>query len=146
MGLADQVGGSHRADLNHLLAGKDSSDEGLGTLALEMEKAAFQLRRETATAVARQQRIREQTLAARALAEAVERRATRALERGDSILARQILAREMCTLKSHEALEQELADADRWVSQLLDRVVRTEDHARLLWRRKQEVEKGGRGC
>jgi phage shock protein A len=142
----DRVDGSRLADISHLLARTGASDEALGTLALSMERAAFQLRRDTVTAVARQRRLREETLAARALADVVECRALRALESGDAILARQILAREMCTLKSREALEDELSDADRCVSELVGRLMQTEDRARLLWKRKEDLAKGGRGC
>jgi phage shock protein A len=146
MRLADRVSGLRTARINHLLAQHETSDADLGELALRMERAAFELRREAVTAVAQRQRLREEAFTARQMAAAVERRAARALERGEEILARQILARDICTLKSRDALETELSETSRSVAGLLDRLVRTEDEARLVRRFQKQLGKGGRGC
>lgn len=116
-----------------------TSEAALREQALEMERAAFELRRQTVTAVTRQQQLREEAFAARRLADAVEGRASRAFAKGDSLLARQILARDMYILKTCEALEDGLTQANRSVAQLLRRLVQTEDRARRAWRRKEEL-------
>jgi len=139
---ADRVIGSRACDVNHLFAQTGTSDGPIGTLAVETERAVFQLRREAVAAVARQRRIREETLVARRLSEAVERRAAHAFDQGDEILARQILARDICTLKTQEALERELADASLRVTQLVRRLARTEDQARLAQRGKETLANG----
>jgi phage shock protein A len=133
-------------DVRHVLAQAGTSELALGDLALEMERTVVQLRRETVAAVARQRQLREETSAARELVDEVESQASRALARGDALGARQILARGMCVLKSCEELDASLADANRCVSQLLSRLVRTEDQVRFAWRRKEDLARGGRGC
>ena len=125
---------------------RGTTEAALGERALEIQHDAFQLRRETVAAVVRQQQLRQDAFAARELADAVEQRACRALEQGDPVRARQILARDMYVLKTCEALEERLAQANRSVAELLRRLVRTEDAARLAFRRKEELAKGGRGC
>jgi phage shock protein A len=122
------------------------SEATLRELALEMERAAFELRRETVAAVTQQQLLREEAFAARRLADAVEGRASRAFAKGDSLLARQILARDMYILKTCEALEDGLTLANRSVAELLRRLMQTEDQARWAWRRKEELAEKGRGC
>ncbi len=123
-----------------------TSEAALRELALEMERTAFELRRETVAAVTQQQLLREEAFAARRLADAVEGRASRAFAKGDSLLARQILARDMYILKTCEALEEGLIRANRSVAELLRRLMHTEDQARWAWRRKEELAERGRGC
>jgi phage shock protein A len=87
------------------------------------------LRREAALAVARQQRLRELLSPTRARASAVEDEARRALARGEDLLARQVLARGLCTLETRRQLEQELDEARREVARLLEALVRAENRA-----------------
>ena len=87
------------------------------------------LRREAALAVARQRRLEESLVQERARAEAVEDEARRALARGEELLARQVLARGLCTLETRRQLESELDEARRHVARLLARVVRAENRA-----------------
>jgi phage shock protein A len=95
------------------------------------ESAVAELRREALSAVVRQQQLREELDATRARAGEIERRAARALARGDDLLGRQILARGIFTLKAREALEAELVGCRAHVARLLATMVRAEDRA---WR------------
>jgi phage shock protein A len=95
------------------------------------ESAVAELRREAVDAVVRQQRIREAFVAVRTQASEIERQAAQALARGDELLARQILARGIMTLKTRDTLEAELAETRGQVSRLLTTMVRAENRA---WR------------
>ena len=57
-----------------------------------------------ALAVARQRQLQERLSPARARASAVEDEARRALARGEDLLARQVLARGLCTLETRRQL------------------------------------------
>jgi phage shock protein A len=91
------------------------------------ESAVAELRREALRAVVRQQQVREELAAIRTQACEIERRAARALERGDDLLGRQILARGMFTLQTRDALESELAECRAHVAGLLATMVQAED-------------------
>jgi len=97
--------------------------------AQDTEGAVVELRREAVSAVARQQRLREDLSAVAKQAREVEQKASRALARGEDLLARQILARGLFTLKTRDALEAELALSRTEVSRLLATMVRAEDRA-----------------
>ena len=92
-----------------------------------MEGAVVELRREAVNAVVRQQRLREEIAAIRTRAHEIEQQASRALARGEDLLARQILSRGIFTLKTRDALEAELAESRGHVSRLLTTMVRTEN-------------------
>jgi phage shock protein A len=94
-----------------------------------MEGAVVELRREAVNAVIQQQRLREEMSAIRTRASEIEQQASQALARGEDLLARQILARGIFTLKTRDALEAELAEARGHVAQLLTTMVRTENRA-----------------
>lgn len=87
------------------------------------------LRCEAALAVARQRRLEESLVQERARAGAVEDEARLALARGEELLARQVLARGLCTLETRRQLEQELDEARRDVARLLATLVRAENRA-----------------
>jgi len=93
------------------------------------KSAVVELRREAVSAVVRLQQIREELATIRARACEIEREASRALERGDELLARQTLARGIFTLKTRDALEAELAESRGHVARLLTTMVRTENRA-----------------
>ena len=93
------------------------------------ESAVAELRREAVDAVARQQRIREELASICTRASEVERQASRAFVRGDDLLARQILARGIFTLKARDALEAELVETRGHVARLLTTMVRAENRA-----------------
>jgi phage shock protein A len=100
----------------------------------DTEETIAELRREAASAVALQQRLLEENRAVRARAGEIEEQARRALAKGDELLARQILARGLCTLEARTLLEKELVESRRRVAGLLTTLVRTEDRARGLRR------------
>lgn len=119
------------------------TDVSLGPLGCEREEGVLELRRETVSAVVRQQRLREELARVRAQAASVEKKAAVALGRGDEILARQILARGLCALEARDGLEQELASARSRVLELLAAILRAESGA---WRaRRGRSEAAGRG-
>jgi phage shock protein A len=91
--------------------------------------AAVELRRQAVAALSCQQRLREEADAVRTQAEEIERQASRALARGEDLLARQILARGICTLKARDVLEAQLAETRGRVALILRAMVRTEDRA-----------------
>ena len=93
------------------------------------QSAVAELRREALSAVVRQQQVREELAAIRTQASEIERRAARALARGEDLLGRQILARGIFTLKAREALEAELAECRADVARLLATMVRAENQA-----------------
>jgi phage shock protein A len=95
------------------------------------ESVVVELRREALRAVVRQQQVREELAAIRAHAIEIERRAARALARGDDLAGRQILARGMFMLHTRDALEAELAECRANLARLLATMVRAEDRA---WR------------
>jgi phage shock protein A len=101
----------------------------LHPLVRDTGETVFALRREAVEAVARQRRLRERLSPAQAQADAIEEEARRALARGEDLLARQVLARGLCTLETRRLLEQELDEARRDVARLLATLVRAENRA-----------------
>ena len=95
------------------------------------EGAVVELRREAVNAVARQQQLREEIAKIRTRANEIEEQASRALTQGEDLLARQVLARGLYTLKTRDALEAELTEARGRAAQLLATMVLTENRA---WR------------
>jgi len=93
------------------------------------EGSIVALRREAVEAVARQQRLRAEVSAARAQAIEIEKEARRALSAGEGLLARQVLARGLCTLEARDQLERELEDSRRLLARVLCNLVRTENRA-----------------
>lgn len=99
------------------------------SLARDTGETIVAIRREAALSVARQRLLRELLSHTRAQARAVEDEARRALARGEDLLARQILARGLCTLETRRQLEQEIDEARRDVARLLATLVRAENRA-----------------
>jgi len=97
-----------------------------------MEHKVAALRREAVVAVVRQGEIKTRLLPLQEHARAVEADAARALESGDEGAARGILAREMQTLVSRDALARELLDAQRRTIQLLKDAVRLQELCRRI--------------
>ncbi len=93
------------------------------------ESAVAELRREAVSAVVRQQHLREELAAIRARACEIERRAARALARGDDLHGRQILARGIFTLKARESLEADLVECRAELARLLATMVQAENRA-----------------
>jgi len=97
----------------------------------DTQAAVVELRREAVNAVVRQQQLREEIAKIRTRAHEIEQEASRALSRGEDLLARQILSRGIFTLKTRDALEAELTEARGHVAQLLTTMVRAENRAWL---------------
>ena len=98
-------------------------------LAERIGGAVAELRREAVTAVVRQRRLREELSQVQGEAALIEEKASRALRRKEDTLARRILARGISTLKTRDALEEDIVDARRRVSEILTALVRAEDRA-----------------
>ena len=94
-----------------------------------LEGTVVELRREAASAAARQQRLRAEAAGVRSRAAAIELEARRAFARGEERLARQVLARGLGALEARDQLERELEDARRSLAGLLATLVRTENRA-----------------
>jgi phage shock protein A len=94
-----------------------------------LEGTVVELRREAASAVARQQRLRAEAAGVRSRAAAIESEARCAFARGEERLARQVLARGLGALEARDQLERELEDARRSLAGLLATLVRTENRA-----------------
>jgi phage shock protein A len=99
----------------------------LDPFARSTDNAVVELRREAVSAVARQEQLRRELAGIRTRACEIEEQASRAISRGDGILARQILARGMLTLQTRDALEAELVSSRGEVARLLEAMVRTEN-------------------
>jgi len=93
----------------------------------EGRRGVVELRRDAVAAVVLHRRLREQLSGVRAKAAFIERRASRALGRGEESFARRILAQGICTLKTRDAIEEEADHARRRVSDLLFALVRAEN-------------------
>jgi len=115
-----------------------AAEVALDPVVYSMERAVVELRREAVNAVIRQQQLREEIAQIRTRASEIERQASQALARGEDLLARQILARGICTLKTRDLLEAELAEARGHVSRLLTTMVRTENRAWPVRRQENE--------
>jgi phage shock protein A len=105
------------------------TDVALHPLVHDTDKAVVELRRGAVEAVARQRGLQETISPVRAQADAIEDEARRALARGEDLLARQILARGLCTIEMRERLEKELDGSRRHIARLLTTLVRAEDRA-----------------
>jgi len=114
------------------LAGRSGSLVGSQPDVREMEERVAELRREAVFAVVRQGEIKTRLLPLQERARLVEEDAARALGTGDEGAARGILAREMPTLVSRDALAQELLEAQRLTIQLLKDAVRLQELCRRI--------------
>ena len=139
MGLLDRVSQLMTSDIGHLLDRAGDPERAIGQLIGEMEESIVGLRRETVTAVARQNRIRKQLFAAEEAASRIECEATMALARGEELKARQIVGREIGILKSRDAFERDLADANRLSAGLVAQLIRMEDRAQVARRKRDEI-------
>lgn len=126
-------------DLDLLLEQVEDPELTITQLIDNMEESIVDLRRETVTAVARQSRIRKQLFAAEEASRGVELQATLALQHGDELRARQILGRRIGALKKRDALEVELAEASGHSARLVAGLIRMEDQAQLIRRKRDDL-------
>ena len=150
MGLLDRVLDLMTSDIDHLLDRADDPERAIGQLIGDMEESIVDLRRETVTAVARQNRIRKQLFAAEEAASRIECEATMALARGEELRARQVVGREIGILKERDALDRDLTDANQLSARLVAHLIRMEDRAQVARRKRDEIERrrrvGGTDC
>jgi len=139
MGLLDRVSQLMASDINHLLDGAEDPDALIQQLIGEMEESIVGLRREMVAAVARQNRLRTQLFAAEEAASRIECEATMALARGEELVARQVVARDIGTLKTRDTLERELAGASQLSARLVAYLIRMEDRTQVARRRRDEI-------
>jgi len=138
MGLLDRVFQLMTSDIN-LLDRADDPERAIGQLIGDMEESIVDLRRETVTAVARQNRLRKQLFAAEEVASRIECEATMALARGEELRARRVVSREIGVLKARDACELELADANRVSARLVAHLIRMEDRVQVARRKRDEI-------
>lgn len=139
MGLLERVSLQMSADIDGLLEQVNNKELTIFQLICDMEESIVDLRRETVTAVAHQNRLRKQLFSAEEVARDVEVRASLALNAGDERRARHILGGRIGALKRRDALEMELVVASQRASRLVAALIRMEDRAQLARRTKDDL-------
>jgi phage shock protein A len=91
--------------------------------------------------VGRERQLAREFEATSRLAGNAERQASWALDRGDELLARQIVSRHVGTLAARDALEDELARVRRLRAAMPGHLVRMENQASLLRRKTAELDR-----
>ena len=139
MGLLERVSLQMSADIDGLLAQVDDRELTIFQLICDMEESIVDLRRETVTTVARQNRLRKELFSAEEVARDVEVRASLALHAGDERKARHILGRRIGALKRRDSLERDLAETGQRASRLVAALIRMEDRVQLARRTKDDL-------
>ena len=139
MGQKSRVSHWMASDIACLLDRAENPELAIGQLIGDLEESIVDLRRETVTAVARQNRLRQRFFAAEETARHVEREASMALARGDELRARHVLSRQIGALKARDTLEVELVEAGRISAGLVASLIRMEDRAQLARRKQDEL-------
>ena len=137
MGQKNRVSQGMASDIARLLDRAENPELAIEQLIGDLEESIVDLRRETVTAVARQNRLRRRLFAAEEAAGQVEREASMALARGEELRARHVLSRQIGALKARDTLEVALVEAGRVSARLVAALLRMEDRAQLA-RRKQD--------
>ena len=137
MGQKNRVAQWTASDIARLLDRAENPELAIEQLIGDLEESIVDLRRETVTAVARQNRLRRRFFAAEETAGQVEREASMALARGEELRARHVLSRQIGALKARDTLEVALVEAGRVSARLVAALLRMEDRAQLA-RRKQD--------
>ena len=137
MGQKNRVSQGMASDIARLLDRAENPELAIEQLIGDLEESIVDLRRETVTAVARQNRLRRRFFAAEEAAGQVEREASMALARGEELRARHVLSRQIGALKARDTLEVALVEAGRVSARLVAALLRMEDRAQLA-RRKQD--------
>lgn len=139
MGVMERVSQLMTSDIDHLLERAKDPEATIAQLIGDLEESILDLRRETVTAVARQNRLRQQLFTAEEAAGRVERQASVALTRGEELQARYVLSREIAALKARDDLEAKLAEAGSSSARLVAALIRMEDRAQLARRKQNEL-------
>jgi phage shock protein A len=146
MGLFDHVSHLMTSDIDHLLDRAEDPERVIQQVIGDMEESIVGLRREMVAAVTRQNRLRAQLFTAEEAASRIEREATLALARGEELRARQVVSREIGTLKSRDTFALALADASRLSARLVAHLIRMEDRAQVARRKRDELMRRRRGA
>jgi phage shock protein A len=101
------------ADVDQLLAEARDPEAAILRLVRDIETLLLDLRREAVDVLATEKRLARELRAASRLADDVETRAARALDRGDEVLAHQILGRGLCLLAARDEAQQRHAPVAR---------------------------------
>jgi phage shock protein A len=129
------------ADIEDLLARAPDPEAAAARLTGDLKASILELRREMVVVVARERQLARELEATSRLAGSVERQASWALDRGDELLARQIVARHIGTLTARDVLESDLARARRLRAAMPGHLVRMENQASLLRRKRAELDR-----
>ena len=139
LGLLERVSLQMSADIDRLLEQVDDKELTLFQLICDMEESIVDLRRETVTTLARQNRLRKDLFGAAAVAQDVEARASLVLHAGDETRARHVLGRGIGALKKRDDLEVEMAEVSERASLLVATLVRMEDRAQAARRKRDHL-------
>lgn len=139
MGQKNRVSQLMASDIACLLDRAENPELAIEQLIGDLEESIVDLRRETVTAVARQNRLRQRLFAAEEAAGHVEREASLALAHGEELRARHVLSRQIGALKVRDTLEVELVEAGRVSAGLVAALIRMEDRAQLARRKQDEL-------
>jgi phage shock protein A len=136
MGQRSRISQLMASDIARLLDRAEDPELAIGQLIGDLEESIVDLRRETVTAVAHQNRLRRQLFAAEEAAGPVEREASIALACGEELRARHVVSRQIGALATRDRLDVELGEAGRVSAELVAALIRMEDRVQLA-RRKQ---------
>ena len=139
MGNRERIPQLTASDITRLLDRAEDPELVIEQLIGDLEESIVDLRRETVTAVARQNRLRKELFAAEETAGSVERTASVALAHGEELRARHVLSRQIGALVARDTLEVELAEAGRVSAGLVAALIRMEDRAQLARRKQDEL-------
>jgi phage shock protein A len=141
MGVPEGVVRLLTADIEALLAEASDPEAAAAELMRDLKESILELRREMVVVVGRERQLARELEATSRLAGNAERQASWALDRGDELLARQIVSRHIGTLTARDALEDELARVRRLRAAMPGHLVRMENQASLLRRKTAELDR-----
>lgn len=139
MSLLERISNLVTANINHLLDTAEDPEVMIKQLIRDMEGSIIELRRETVRAVARDKQLQKQIAASRQLLFDLEAKAKLALQNGEEVLAREVLARKVHTGKTLKSLEESQKGATGTAARLKSDLARLEDQAQAARRKKEEL-------
>jgi phage shock protein A len=140
MGVPESVVRLLTADIEAVLAEAPDPEAAAAELMRDLKESILELRREMVVVVGRERQLARELAATGRLAGSVERQVSWALDRGDELLARQIVSRHIGTLTARDVLEDRLARARRLRAAMPGHLVRMENQASLLRRKSAELD------
>jgi phage shock protein A len=140
MGVPESVARLMTADIGDLLARAPDPEAAAAALMRDLKASILELRRAMVVVVGRERQLARELEATSRLAGSAERQASWALDRGDELLARQIVSRHIRALTARDGLEEELARTRRLRAAMPGHLVRMENQASLLRRKSAELD------